>query len=246
MAMSDDNLVFLPPPDRLALGDEAAHVWRIALDGERERAEELALLLSDDERARAARFRFDRHRRHYIVGRATLRRILGLYLELAPDEVAFRYGPRGKPELSGREGAPLDFNLSHSGDLALCVVARWPVGIDLERLREVPDADLIAARFFTPAEVALQRVAINRDAAFLRQWTRKEAIIKAVGVGLSMPLDSFDVSSLGRGPIRLAEDSGDANNAWHVVDIEAAAGYVAALALAKAASEFARFAAALD
>lgn len=234
MATNKDTFDFMPPPDRLALGDEAAHVWRIDLAGEGERADECKRLLSDDERARAARFHFDRHRRHYIVGRATLRRIVAAYLALAPDEVVFRYGPQGKPELSAREGPRLEFNLSHSADLALCVVARWPVGVDLERLREVPDADLIAARFFTPAEVAVQRAAADRDAAFLRHWTRKEAVIKAVGVGLSMPLDTFDLSSLGRSPIRLAEDSDGVDNAWHVVDIGVAPGYVAAMALARA------------
>lgn len=245
MATFDDKLDFLPPSNRLALGDEAAHVWRIELAREGERADELATLLADDERARAARFRFDRHRRHYIVGRATLRRILALYLKIEPSKVAFSYGPQGKPELPDLSGPRLNFNLSHSGDLGLCAVARWPVGIDLERLRDVPDADLIAARFFTPAEVALQRAAADRDAAFLRHWTHKEAVIKAVGVGLSVPLDSFDVSSPGRKPVVLA-GSGDGCTAWHVVDFEPATGYVAAIALAREPREITRFEAVFD
>lgn len=245
MAIADDNLAFLPPPNRPALDDQQVHVWRIDLARKGERADELTSLLSADERTRAVRFHFDRHRCHYIVGRATLRRILASYLALAPDEVVFRYGPQGKPELPDRKGPRLEFNLSHSGDLGLCAVARWPLGIDLERLRVVPDADLIAARFFTPAEVAQQQAAADRNAALLRHWTRKEAVIKAVGVGLSMPLDTFDVSSLGRGPITWA-DAGDARGTWHVVDFEAVAGYVAALALASKPREIARFDAVFD
>jgi 4'-phosphopantetheinyl transferase len=242
MAASDNKVTSRPPPESPAVDDETVHVWRIQLAGDGERAERLATLLSADERARAARFHFDRHRRHYIVGRASLRRILASYIALLPSQIVFHYGPQGKPELANNDGerSPLSFNLSHSGELALCAIARRPLGVDLEWLREVPDADLIAARFFTPAEVARQRASADRGAAFLRHWTRKEAVIKAVGVGLSVPLDTFDVSSPEKGPTVLGCSGGE-HEVWHVVDLEAPAGYVAALALPMAPREIVRF-----
>jgi 4'-phosphopantetheinyl transferase len=144
--------------------------------------------LSPEERERAVRFRFDRHRDDYIFHHATLRRILAGYLGVNP---AIGANALGKPVLCA---GGLHFNMSHCGPVGLYAVAARELGVDVERIRPMPDAAPLAARFFTPAE----RDAIGSDEdAFFTCWTRKEAILKAAGDGLRRPLDSFEVYPAG-------------------------------------------------
>lgn len=207
--------------------DVDVEVWRVALDLPAETVERLKPLLADDELARAARYHFESDRRRSVVRRAALRSIVAGYVGLAPAELRFAYGPQGKPSLAASD-AGLHFNLSHSGELALVAVGQVPLGVDLERLRQVADADLVARRFFTPNEVAIQRAASDSNRVFLQHWTRKEAIIKAVGKGLSMPLDTFDVSE----PIVLTRETGG-EQTWHLRDLRPADGFLAAIATAE-------------
>ena len=152
------------------------------------------------ERRRASRLRFERDRRRFVAARARLRQLLGARLGVAPQAVEIAYGGRGKPALARRfAGSGLRFNLSHSEGVALYAFSRaGEVGVDLEALRALPEADRIAARVFAPRERAtyLALAPRHRPLAFLRLWTRKEAFVKAHGAGLSMPLDSLDVSGL--------------------------------------------------
>ncbi|HET8672337.1 MAG TPA: 4'-phosphopantetheinyl transferase superfamily protein [Thermoleophilaceae bacterium] len=192
-----------------------------------------ATTLSDDERARAARFHFDRDRRRFIAGRALLRSLLGNYLETPPHKVAFRYDPNGKPRLTGGE---LSFNVSHSHSAAVfAFTSERGIGVDIERHPAPDDGDAVARHFFAAAEVTMldSLPAAARSAAFLRCWTRKEAYIKARGDGLSLPLDSFEVSlAPGAGPALLATrpDPVEAGR-WSLVDLSRhCPGYVAALA----------------
>jgi 4'-phosphopantetheinyl transferase len=154
--------------------------------------ERLAVLLSPDEHRRAARFRFDRDHRRFVVARGHLRLLLGRYLACEPSEIVFRYGAHGKPELPG-----LQFNLSHAGEVALYAFAQTrTVGIDVEVVRALDDADRLVDRFFSAHEVSAYRAlsAETRRRAFTACWTRKEAFIKALGEGLTHPLDAFDVT----------------------------------------------------
>jgi 4'-phosphopantetheinyl transferase len=151
-------------------------------------------ILDADERARAARFRFERDRRRFVARRAFLRRILAEHTGLEPGGVRYRRSAHGKPELLDVDGVA--FSTSHADDVAIvAVVARGDVGVDIERVRPMPDALEIARRFFTARESAhlLATPASMRSAAFLRLWTRKEACVKLVGRGLSMPLGDFEV-----------------------------------------------------
>ncbi len=150
---------------------------------------ELAIL-SDDERARAARFVRARERRRFARCRAALREILGRLLREPADSLRFRAAAVGKPELDRGPGVvePIRFNVSHSADLALIAVCRGrEVGDDIERLRPITEAERIVASFFTAAEqVAFAAIAEpERPAAFLRGWTRKEAVLKGFGMGIS-------------------------------------------------------------
>jgi 4'-phosphopantetheinyl transferase len=157
-----------------------------------------AAVLSPPERQRAGRFTFESGRRRFIVARATLRQLLAARLDARPEEIELVYGARGKPALGPRfADSELHFNVSHCDDLAVYAFS-WgrEIGIDVEAVRWFADADDVAARFFSRAEyeayAALDSLA--RPLGFFNCWTRKEAFIKALGDGLSHPLDSFDVS----------------------------------------------------
>lgn len=167
------------------------------LDAEPVEVGELAQFLSPDERARARRFRANRHRDAFIVGRGRLRELLGLVVGCPPAAVRLAAGPRGKPRLDGPDGRRVRFNVAHSSALMLCsVTVDRDVGVDVERMDETADWEEIAARSFAAAErralAVLPRTA--QRSAFFACWTRKEAVIKATGEGLARPLDSFVVS----------------------------------------------------
>jgi 4'-phosphopantetheinyl transferase len=209
------------------------HVWRTSLVRPKDAVERMRTLLARDERQRADRFRFERDRSRYIVGRALLRGLLARYLDAAPEELEFQYGEFEKPAL--RSGPW--FNLSHSGSIALYAFSSaGEIGIDVE----LDDADFarerIAERFFSPAEVRLLRSLPSeaQPRAFLTCWTRKEAFIKARGDGLSLALDSFDVTLAPDAPAALLRTAwcSEEPGQWQLEDLsDHRAGYIAAVAL---------------
>jgi len=232
------------PTQHPSLDAGVIHVWSAPIEPAPRDLLARSVWLSDDERQRAARFYFEPDRERYIAARAMLRRLLGNYAGVQPHEVVFRYGARGKPEVEQPAVArSISFNVSHRGALALYAFARdSEIGIDVERLRDVPEALAIARNHFTPAETKLLEKAENPYAVqecFFRLWTRKEAVIKAVGTGLSMPLDEFDVSSGRDAPDAWRTVSVPARPevGWSVRDVPTAPGYRAALCVAGAPAE---------
>ena len=229
--------IWKPMPTRLELNDPEIHVWRASL--EEPPADERAWLetLSEDERLRAQRFHFERDRKRFVVGRGILRALLGRYLGGEPASVQFRYGDRGKPYLAGEMSeSRLCFNVSHSQGLALYAFARGrEIGIDLEFARSLPDAENIALRFFSPSEkAAFRALAPNeKEAAFFKCWTRKEAYVKAVGDGLAFPLHQFDVSVSPGEPAKLLTIKGcpEIAERWFLEDLTPAPDYAAAVAV---------------
>jgi 4'-phosphopantetheinyl transferase len=210
----------------LQVADGAVELVRVRLDAGRRATDELAQCLSDAERSRAGRFVFERDRRRFIVGRARLRHLLASRLETRAERVELDYGPRGKPRLAGRfAGSDLRFNLSHCGDVALYAFSRGrEIGVDVEEVYELRDADAVAAGFFSPRENAAYLALDPREQplAFFRCWTRKEAFIKALGDGLHFPLDAFDVSLAPGEPariLRVGEVAGGACG-WTLHDID--------------------------
>jgi len=207
------------------------HVWKIALD---QPAEEFRALLSADESERASRFRVERGADRYTVGRGALRMILAGYTGAPPEALVFQYNGFGKPELAGSD---VCFNLSHSHEIALVAAARGrAVGVDVERIREPVMIERIAERFFAPAEArAIAALPPDRQArAFFNCWTRKEAWIKARGEGLSIPLNSFEVTLAPGEPARLVATRPDEEDAarWTLRELECGPGFAAALAVA--------------
>ena len=220
-------------PASLSLGGPEAHVWRASLDagdGEWGRA-----LLNEEEAARADRFIRAIHGRRFTAARAALRVLLARYLCVRPSDVAFAYNEFGKPSLApGLHSHRLEFNVSHSEDLALLAFSRGrALGVDIEHLSARPDFEKLARRYFSPAEVrSLEEVpAPERLGAFYRCWTRKEAYIKAKGKGLSISLSSFDVAfAPGDSPALLRVEGNDSETArWSIYDIQLGGEFAGAL-----------------
>jgi 4'-phosphopantetheinyl transferase len=217
------------------IGQDELHVWRASLARTPSELTRLWGWLSVDERERARRFRFERDRSRYVAGRGLLRLLLSSYLDRAPEALEFDYGEFQKPRLRG--DSALQFNLSHSGPLALFAFSpSEEVGIDVE----LDDGDFarerIAERFFSPAEVSDLRALPGafQPRAFLTCWTRKEAFIKARGDGMSLPLDSFDVSlrpSSRAAVLRTAWSSSEPDRWWMHDLSDPDGGYIAAAAM---------------
>lgn len=197
-------------------------------------------VLSDDERARAARFLAPGHGAAYTCGRGRMREILGGYLGLAPQRVPLAAAAHGKPYLAGVAQAP-EFNLSHTGDwAALAVTARHPLGIDIETIRPLQDG--MVQRYFAPAEVAAiaDLPPPARHAAFFRCWTRKEAFVKATGAGLGLPLASFVVSVEADRPAAVLAIDGRSSAdvaGWRLLPLEPAPGMAGAVAIDAGAAD---------
>lgn len=207
-------------------------VWQVSLDASPERVTALLATLSDDERQRAQRFQFDRHRRRFVVARATLRQILAGYTGRPAEALVFTYGTQGKPALVG--GGPR-FNVSHSEERALIAIARAEVGVDVEALREVAGADRIAERFFSlPEREELRALPeARRTEGFFTCWTRKEAYVKARGEGLAHPLDAFAVSAAPGSPAHIRSTSPRAGDVarWSLAALPVGEGFVGAVAV---------------
>jgi len=201
----------------LGLDDREVQLWVVRLEASERTFARAFSWLSPDEVERADRFRFDKHRSAFVLGRAALRALIGGYLRFPPEEASFSYGPKGKPALS-RPPAPLFFNVSNSGDLAAYAFTfDCEIGVDVEHRRRLLEIESIAQRFFAPDEVAelMDLPASDRPDGFFNCWTRKEAYIKAVGDGLSVPLDSFRVTLQPGVPARLVDLDGSATAAEH-------------------------------
>jgi 4'-phosphopantetheinyl transferase len=217
------------------LDDGAVHVWRVWGRADAATSTSLERLLSAEERARAGAFRQERDRTRYLLGRGVLRLLLGRYQQRLPAELEFAYNPHGKPALVAVPGAKeIEFNVSHSGDWVLCALARRrAVGIDVEHIRPVPDWDQIAERFFAPGEAAVLRGLPTeaRQTAFFHCWVRKEAYVKALGKGLSVPLREFEVSVAPGEPARLLRGH-QGGKTWSLRELSLGPEYTAALAVA--------------
>jgi 4'-phosphopantetheinyl transferase len=222
--------------DQLVLRDDEVHVWRAWLDSASS-SSILAGLLSDSEMQKAARFRFSRDRHRFIVAHGVLRSLLGLYLCRDPRSLDFQTNEFGKPSLLAEEDDnAINFNLSHSHDLALFAFVRArEVGVDVEHVRPEFAELAVAQQFFAPEEIT-ELQALDpplRVNGFFNCWTRKESYIKARGTGLSLPLHDFEVSLRPGSPaalLRHLSDPGESSR-WCLHELSPGPGYVGALAV---------------
>ena len=184
----------------VALSLAEAHLYAVPIDETSDRWVELCTVLTPDERQRAAQFRVEPPRRRFVTARAALRILLSRYLDLPPAAVTLSLSPNGKPRLGDQHRqSGLHFNVSHSGNMALVVLARGcEVGVDVEQLRAVRHVQHIAKRYFHASEIEaiLSAPPAGQVAAFLRCWTGKEAVLKAIGMGITGSLAAFHVPNL--------------------------------------------------
>ena len=219
----------------LAPAEDEVQLWRVDLEAVRAEEARWQEVLSSDERNRAARFHFPHDRQRFVASRAWLRTILAGFLEIDARDLRFSYSKKDKPFVGpAHADSGITFNMSHSGGIALYAFARRrEIGVDVEQIRSNFDIEPIARQFFSVLEQQ-QLAALPEDSrpdAFFRCWTRKEAYIKAVGDGLSLPLSQFDVSLESWGTNALLATRPDSSEAgqWRLREVPAGAGYSAAL-----------------
>ena len=221
----------------LTLSEDAVQVWHVFLIQPETVRQRLEQILSTDERNRASKFYFERDKRGFIIGRGMLRMLLGAYLDCEPRQLEFCYGDHGKPALVQKpaNGKILHFNVSHTKELAVFAFS-WnrELGIDVEYIRIMQDADQIAKRFFSAREYKVLQTlpASQKMQGFFNCWTRKEAYLKALGDGLARPLDEFEVSLLPGEAASLLHVVGrpEEISRWRLEAFTPAPGYVAAIA----------------
>lgn len=209
-------------------------VWTINLDVPGSQLDDATRTLAPDELERAASYRNDTARRRYILSHAALRQILATHLKQPAPGITLHTGSSGKPSLAAPNSSRLQFNLTHSGTLALVAVSQnAQVGIDVETLRPMRDAVAIAKRFFSPREAAAleQLEASAQSAAFLSLWTRKEALVKATGQGIADALARFEVSWDAKAVLHSIDGDTDQAAQWSLHSFTPAPGYVAAVAV---------------
>jgi 4'-phosphopantetheinyl transferase len=177
------------------LGGNAVHLWEAKLDLVERDLEIITEFLSPTERERASRFRFQLDQRRFVAGRGLLRQILADYHACRPEEISFGYSQWGKPFVLSPRHSEFEFNLAHSQDHLLVAVSARPIGVDLEAIRSIDDLDLLARQICSERELeAWLRLPLDsRLTAFFTLWTRKEALLKAMGTGISEHLREISV-----------------------------------------------------
>ena len=234
-AASQQMAQSLSPMQFPRLTDDQVHVWRIPLNHSSARTLHSLEVLSPDERARAARFHFDKDRNQFVQARAALRFILSEYLNVPAQKLEFSYGAQGKPELGKVHAASeLRFNLSRRDGLALLAITRGrEIGVDVELVRaDFSLFEVAEISFSSPEMTTLRSLPESmRAKGFYNCWTRKEAYVKARGEGLSFPLQQFDVSLTPGDPARLIQvrDNLDDVDRWTLQEIPVGENYIAAL-----------------
>ena len=224
---------WLDPPTEFALPDRTVHLWYADLNQWQSQADELKRILSQDERDRADRFRFERDRSRFILCRGALRQILSCYLQTQPETIQFAYTRHGKPYLT--ESNPehhLCFNLSHSEQTALFGVSRdQAIGVDLEYIRPVESLSL-ADRFFSAREAQRLRSlpVMQQQPAFFQLWTAKEAYLKAIGIGLSQ-LTQIEIDFTAQSPQLVDLQTQSPLTDWTIQPIAMSSNCVAHLAI---------------
>ena len=233
--MTGSNQEWLVPPEDLTLLEDEVHVWRASMEQPEATIQNLRQILAADELVKAGRFHFEKDRKSFIVAHGLLRTLLGCYLHMHADRVRFCVNNYGKPSLDPSvHEQPLSFNMSHSHKLALYAFTfQRQVGIDVEYMRAEVDFEGVARHSFSPVEQGvLHTLPIEaRKQVFYNCWTRKEAYIKARGMGLSLPLDLFDVSMRSGEPAALLTSREDARETgrWRFEELMPGDGYAGAL-----------------
>lgn len=214
------------------LARDQVELWSFPLNVAESLSGRLAGLLEVSERKRVQKYRFEREQRRFAVGRAVSRLLLSLYVGVPPQSIRFDYTAQGKPSMRDHD---LSFNLSHSDELAIVAVGWSPLGVDVEQVRPVRDLELIVQRFFSSAECQMigKMPGAGKERAFFNCWTRKEALLKAIGEGLLGRLNGFDVSVSPEEPARLIETRISGLDEFALFHLEPGPDFIGALAASR-------------
>ncbi len=224
------------PIGKLCPSQGDVHVWRIHLDHVSSSCLYRESMLSGDEIERGNYFHYEKDRNRFITRWVLLRVFLGKYLAADPNRIEFAYNPYGKPSLKQPARTSICFNIAHSEQMALFAFSQGDeLGIDIERIKLDIDYENMAEHYFAPGEKAAIRAQESecRPELFFTYWTRKEAYIKGRGMGLSLPLDCFDVSQAVGGafyPLEFA-DNIPTRSTWMLLDLPQTLGFTGALAV---------------
>ena len=218
---------------------DEVHICCIGLDDFASQVQTFYQQLTIDEKRRAERYNFTSDKKRFITVRGVLRQIISNYLNVDPERIEFNYSHHGKSVLTNiYSDTDLRFNVSHSGELAMFVFALdREVGVDIEYIREIPEMEQIVDHFFTDTEkIRFYKLSKDiRKKVFFQIWTRKEALLKAIGKGLYLSLDAFDVFSSPGKPINILNQDinhiSDKTSSWYVKDINPHACFAAAYAV---------------
>ncbi|MDJ0508106.1 MAG: 4'-phosphopantetheinyl transferase superfamily protein [Crocosphaera sp.] len=201
------------------------------LDLSKEKVHKKYLILSEDEKKRANSFKFEIHQNRFIIARSTLKFILSCYLDIPAEEINFQYSPYGKPQLvNNLQSEGLKFNVSHSENLAIYGISRHHlIGIDIEYLRPMKEAEKLAERFFSSKEFeAIKSLSTEKkEKAFFQLWTAKEAYLKAIGKGISGGLEQVEISL--REPMELIKVPEKNQSSWELLSFTPHPNYIAAM-----------------
>lgn len=217
---------------------DVVQIWQIPLQVTESTLNKYFTCLSQDEKSRANRFKFVDDKRRYVVARGTLRHLLSQAFDQTPGAIAFCYGKYGKPAIdkaliaTAEQPCDFHFNLSHSGELALCVLGyQQKVGIDIERLKPISRLEGMMDRCLSAAEAAqVKAMPVEKHLrAFLQRWTCKEAYLKAIGLGLIQSMQTVEVQLA---PPRLVRVPEDCAEGWHLDLIDLPEDYVGAVVVA--------------
>ena len=223
--------MWVQPSSNLMLTSSEVHLWKMNLDLSREQVEKQYMILSEDEKKRANSFKFEIHKNRFIIARSTMKLILSRYLNLPPEKIKFKYNAYGKPQLVNElKSEGLEFNLSHSENLAIYGISRHHlVGVDLEYLRPMKEAEKLAERFFCSREFeAIKSLSIDKkEKAFFKLWTAKEAYLKAIGKGISGGLEQIEISL--KEPMELIKVPENAQSCWELLSFTPHPNYIAAM-----------------
>lgn len=219
---------------KLAVND--VHIWYLDLNLYLDKLEKFKTILSQEELTKAFKFKFEKHQNRFIITRANLRLILSKYINIKPENIEFIYSEKGKPSLAQNyNNVGIEFNLSHSGELALYAVTKdKKIGIDVEKIRTNCDVESIAKRFFCESEYQfISRLPEKeKEKAFYQLWTGKEAYLKATGEGLGGGLDTIELD-LESKEIKIAKIKGEEKNVnnWYLYELKMPENYLGSLAV---------------
>lgn len=193
------DIIWKHPPQHLTLNCQEVHIWKINLEQSSINVQNSFDILNEAEKNKAQKFRFEKHQKRYTMARSSLKRILSRYLSMTPQNVEFQYNDYGKPQLLEKlNNIDLQFNVSHSENVAIYgITCHYLIGVDIEYIRPMPEADNLAKRFFSRKEFEhiSQLSSTEKYEEFFKLWTAKEAYLKAIGKGISGGLEKVEIST---------------------------------------------------